>query len=295
VGVSEYMDVTDSFTAMYGQMKQSNGTAFPASASACVFSCCLPAVLQPVDASALNSPSKGGVGAVAGVAVAAAVLCCCCFWHFVLRHRPPAVQGGEPIQAGALDRALAGFSFGRSAREAKAQALDDIDILLMLCRSITGLARLSGWADLAAHRDPSKCQGIQVSGGRVTRLDINSSSLSGSLPREVGQLTALKYFSVYGNQLSGMSVMSMQLLCPRGASSVCPVLQTAVFCFLKTDLIRAFYAGALPSFAGCKQLAVFFCRDNQFTGVYSRVSTDRHVDVCVPYYKLLCSVFSKLT
>ena len=47
---------------------------------------------------------------------------------------------------------------------------------------------------------------------------------------------------------------------------VLPVLQTVVFCFLKTDLIRAFYAGALPSFAECKQLAYFQCNENQFSG-----------------------------
>ena len=47
-----------------------------------------------------------------------------------------------------------------------------------------------------------------------------------------------------------------------------------MFCFLKTDWIRAFYAGALPSFAECKQLTRFACFENQFTGAYSRVSTD---------------------
>jgi hypothetical protein len=44
------------------------------------------------------------------------------------------------------------------------------------------------------------------------------------------------------------------------------VLQTVVFCLLNTDLIRAFYAGALPSFAECKQLTLFYCFRNQFTG-----------------------------
>ena len=57
------------------------------------------------------------------------------------------------------------------------------------------------------------------------------------------------------------------------------VLQTVVFCFLKTDMIRAFYAGALPSFTECKKLANFYCHENQFTGAYSRVSTDRSVEV----------------
>ena len=43
-----------------------------------------------------------------------------------------------------------------------------------------------------------------------------------------------------------------------------------MFCFLKTDLIRAFYAGALPSFAECKQLSDFNCGENQFTGTQVR-------------------------
>ena len=52
-------------------------------------------------------------------------------------------------------------------------------------------------------------------------------------------------------------------------------IPTVVFFFLKTDLIRAFYAGTLPSLAECKQLTTFYCHDNRFTGAYSRVSTDR--------------------
>ena len=41
--------------------------------------------------------------------------------------------------------------------------------------------------------------------------------------------------------------------------------------FLKTDWIRAFYAGALPSFAECKQLKYFKCSvGNKFTGTQVR-------------------------
>ena len=55
-----------------------------------------------------------------------------------------------------------------------------------------------------------------------------------------------------------------------------------MFCFLKTALIHAFYAGVLPSFAECKQLAEFYCTYNQFTGAYSRVTTDRSVVPDIP-------------
>ena len=64
------------------------------------------------------------------------------------------------------------------------------------------------------------------------------------------------------------------------------------FFFLKTDLIRAFYAGALPSFAECKQLVRFYCDNNQFTGAYSRVSTDRSGSVVPDILIPLRSVFS---
>ena len=63
-----------------------------------------------------------------------------------------------------------------------------------------------------------------------------------------------------------------------------------MFCFLKTDLIRACYAGALPSFAECKQLTNLSCRDNQFTGAYSRVSTDR---IVVPVLQTVVFFFLK--
>ena len=48
--------------------------------------------------------------------------------------------------------------------------------------------------------------------------------------------------------------------------SVFADILTVAFFFLKTDLIRAFYAGALPSFAECKQLTQLDCENNQFTG-----------------------------
>ena len=51
---------------------------------------------------------------------------------------------------------------------------------------------------------------------------------------------------------------------------VCSDILAVVFFCLKTDLIRAFYAGVLPSFAECKELTQFFCGGNQFTGTQVR-------------------------
>ena len=71
-------------------------------------------------------------------------------------------------------------------------------------------------------------------------------------------------------------------------------IPAVTFCFLKPDWIRAFHAGALPSFATCIALTQFECSHNQFTGAYSRVSTDRSVVVSYPTYPPLRSCFSKL-
>jgi hypothetical protein len=60
----------------------------------------------------------------------------------------------------------------------------DIDALLALRRALTGLDKLPGWSDLDTHRDPGKCKGVVINaGGRVTKLDICKSGLSGTLQR----------------------------------------------------------------------------------------------------------------
>jgi hypothetical protein len=55
----------------------------------------------------------------------------------------------------------------------------DIDALLALRNALTGPDKLNGGADLPTPRDPSKCKGVQVEGGRVARLDVCDSRLSG--------------------------------------------------------------------------------------------------------------------
>ena len=90
----------------------------------------------------------------------------------------------------------------RSAHRVRGGA-SDVDALLAMLGTVKGLEKLDGWKDLANHRDASKCTGIMVEGGRVTKLDINGEGLSGSLPSEVGQLTALQDFRCYNNSLTG--------------------------------------------------------------------------------------------
>ena len=55
----------------------------------------------------------------------------------------------------------------------------DVDALLAICGAIPGLKELDGWSDLSTHRDPSKCEGVMIEGGRVTTLKLWSRGLSG--------------------------------------------------------------------------------------------------------------------
>ena len=91
---------------------------------------------------------------------------------------------------------------------------------------------------------------------------------AGMLP-SFAECKQLVNFYCYENQFAGAcSRVSTDRREEVSCRSVVPVLQTVVLFFLKTDLIRAFYAGALPSFAECKQLDFFRCDSNKFTGAY---------------------------
>ena len=90
----------------------------------------------------------------------------------------------------------------RSAHRVRGGA-SDVDALLAMLGTVKGLEKLDGWKDLASHRDVKKCKAITVEGGRVTKINIDGKSLSGSLPSEVGQLTALREFRCYHNSLTG--------------------------------------------------------------------------------------------
>jgi hypothetical protein len=56
---------------------------------------------------------------------------------------------------------------------------EDVDALLAIYGALTGLKELKGWSDLSTHRDASECEGVTVSGGRVTELKLNNRGLSG--------------------------------------------------------------------------------------------------------------------
>ncbi|MYC14275.1 MAG: hypothetical protein F4Y39_11165 [Gemmatimonadetes bacterium] len=52
-------------------------------------------------------------------------------------------------------------------------------------------------------RDLSTWHGVSVSNGWVTSLDLRDNNLMGTIPKELGNLTNLRYLNFYANQLSG--------------------------------------------------------------------------------------------
>ena len=163
---------------------------------------------------------------------------------------------------------------------AGAAAEADVDALLSLLGAVKGLDKLDGWSGwfskLARHRDASKCEGVTVgAGGRVIKLDF------------------------YGKGLSG----AFRVRTPPPTIPHIPA-----------SPVSAFRAGVLPREIGqLTALVSFDCRSNQFTGtVYSRTRTTVRGGgvyrahqvrprctvsglLYAPYYKPLCSFFSKLT
>jgi hypothetical protein len=79
---------------------------------------------------------------------------------------------------------------------------------LLKLRDTTGFPwpghKSRAWRDLEIHAEPSRCFGVKVwSSGRVRALELWGVGLSGSLPSELADLTAMTHFSVGGNRLTG--------------------------------------------------------------------------------------------
>eukprot|EP00501_MAST-03F_sp_TOSAG23-6_P002032 GSMAST32.ASY1.ANO1.2120.1 assembled CDS len=53
------------------------------------------------------------------------------------------------------------------------------------------------------HKDICTWYGVTCTEGSVTALDLSNNQLSGSIPKEIGQLTSLKYLGLNDNNLSG--------------------------------------------------------------------------------------------
>jgi len=61
-------------------------------------------------------------------------------------------------------------------------------------------AKKAGWL---VGDDVGRWPGVTVTGGRVTKLDLCGFGLTGSIPREIGNLTALTQLRLFENQLTG--------------------------------------------------------------------------------------------
>jgi hypothetical protein len=84
----------------------------------------------------------------------------------------------------------------------------------------------------------------------VTKLDLSNCHLSGSLLSDIGKLTELTSFAIWGNRCTG----------PLPSFANCKKLKDFRCCGNS-------FEGPLPSFGECTQLEWFECQVNQFTGI----------------------------
>ena len=75
--------------------------------------------------------------------------------------------------------------------------------------------------------DVSGWEEIEVNDGRVTHIDWPNEGLTGSIPKEIGNLTNLQRLNLYGNSLSGdipiemCNLTNLQTLCLAGNNLSC--------------------------------------------------------------------------
>ena len=117
--------------------------------------------------------------------------------------------------------------------------------------------------------------GIGVSGGRVTRLSLNSKQLTGPIPSEIGGLTALQFLNLAGNQLTGAiptelasltGLQSLGLSYNRLTGPI-PSEFGGLTALQSLDLGSNQLTGPIPSeFGGLTALQSLFLGYNQLTG-----------------------------
>ncbi len=94
-------------------------------------------------------------------------------------------------------------------------------------------------------------EGLTVQNGRVTHIYLQDNNLTGALPTEIGDLTAVKYLNLAGNNLSGELPRSLENL--------------DLLSFLQ--LSRNKFSGALPAeLADMDLLSTMDLSENQLTG-----------------------------
>ena len=83
--------------------------------------------------------------------------------------------------------------------DASTQLLADCDALIASKSPLKGTGGLNWWTG----RDINQWNGISVSGGRVTGLDLRNRSLDGSIPERLTDLDALTTLHLSGNSFTG--------------------------------------------------------------------------------------------
>ena len=83
--------------------------------------------------------------------------------------------------------------------DASDQLLADCDALINSKSAIKGTGSLNWWTG----KDITNWNGITVSGGRVTGLDLRDRNLDGTIPARIADLDALQYLYLSGNAFTG--------------------------------------------------------------------------------------------
>ena len=144
----------------------------------------------------------------------------------------------------------------------------DCTTLLGLMDTLRGTASLN-WANSLSM---TSWDGITVSGGRVTVLNLGSRQLTGTLPAALNSLTGLQDLWLHSNRLSGSiptlsSLTSLQslLLAANRLSGEIPSLSSLTN-LSNLQLTANRLSGEIPSLSGLTNLASLQLHDNRLTG-----------------------------